>query len=729
MPDLSIVLGTFNRLQMLMDCVGSIRKAVGKLSYEIVITDGGSTDGTLKWLALQSDIKTIRHGELRGPVAAYNDAFHAALGEFVAYINDDLELKRDILEEAVILLRTNPDIGIISLPYRNPSGAVVRMPETSPNHEDRYPMASFGVLRKDTGDKAGWFPACMYHYHGDSALCLAVQEMGLRIEPLPCSGAACEHKRANNAVRGSGWIVPFAKERSLHDGFLLQAMWGGWKPGEHHAELDKKFLDEMYEYYGYAKDTIIIWQGARDAETLQNDYFGYNVVRRHGWNMVMALPEWSLKMGNIYRWIPPKLAITLRDFAKLDTFVETGTYKGWSSVWANANFKKVYTIEGWKEYYDRTSAIHQDKPNINFIFGDSRKQLPEILKMLDKPALLWLDAHYLGDSVKSGGTSGECPIMDELEAVNRCGIRHYIMIDDYHLFMGQLNQGSDKKQWPTAEQVFAKIREGFPDYYITQMEDVIMAVPPEAKAAVLGQKEAELIIVATSNLYVKVLPAFSYFFNKNWGDKVPVKVLRYDVRPPGLPGNFSNNSIGYQADYSWSGGIRAWVDIYAPEQFVFMLDDYLLTARVDLARFELAWELMLEDPRIVKIDLSGDVAKRPHMELIVNKLPDDKDNFIIADPDSLYQTSIQAAIWRRDFMLTYLNESESAWEFEKHGSARVIADRQAGKFTGLILGTETPVIQYVNAVGGEGRNPGQLDPKRVPGKMIKEMRRAGVLWG
>ena len=55
MIQLSIVLGTYNRFAHLKECVESVRKYVTR-TYEIVIADGGSTDGSREWMVDQEDI-------------------------------------------------------------------------------------------------------------------------------------------------------------------------------------------------------------------------------------------------------------------------------------------------------------------------------------------------------------------------------------------------------------------------------------------------------------------------------------------------------------------------------------------------------------------------------------------------------------------------------------------------------------------------------------------------
>ena len=67
----SVVLGTYNRLKFLRLTVQSIREELreASFSHEIIVIDGGSTDGTLEWLPKQRDILTIiqhNHGTWQG---------------------------------------------------------------------------------------------------------------------------------------------------------------------------------------------------------------------------------------------------------------------------------------------------------------------------------------------------------------------------------------------------------------------------------------------------------------------------------------------------------------------------------------------------------------------------------------------------------------------------------------------------------------------------------------
>src|SRR4051812_22400510 len=89
---LSLVSGTYNRLAPLRQMVESARRYLHRgLAYEIVIVDGGSTDGTQTWCRAQPDVRLIEHGALKGAIAAFCDGAFAARGKYVLLANDDVQ--------------------------------------------------------------------------------------------------------------------------------------------------------------------------------------------------------------------------------------------------------------------------------------------------------------------------------------------------------------------------------------------------------------------------------------------------------------------------------------------------------------------------------------------------------------------------------------------------------------------------------------------------------------
>lgn len=59
MYDLSVVMGSKNRKNLLKATINSIRTNGFNGNIEIIVVDGGSNDGTCDWLAKQTDVFTI----------------------------------------------------------------------------------------------------------------------------------------------------------------------------------------------------------------------------------------------------------------------------------------------------------------------------------------------------------------------------------------------------------------------------------------------------------------------------------------------------------------------------------------------------------------------------------------------------------------------------------------------------------------------------------------------
>jgi hypothetical protein len=103
-------------------------------------------------------------------------------------------------------------------------------------------------------------------------------------------------------------------------------------------------------------------------------------------------------------------------------FIETGTQTGSGVNCAlSSGFEEVYSIEIDKNFYDKAVETFKNNPNVHLFFGDSKTELPKILKLINEPATIWLDAH----------TTSYSPIIEELEAINNHHIKnHIILIDD-----------------------------------------------------------------------------------------------------------------------------------------------------------------------------------------------------------------------------------------------------------------------------------------------------------
>lgn len=199
-PLLSIVTGTVNRLAPLKRMIDSVRSQLPRgLSYEFIIVDGGSSDGTLQWCQEQSDIRLIKHGELRGAIRAFCDGAKAAQGDYVVLANDDVTFYRYGLLAAIRYLETIPTCGAVAFADNRESllrgngedYRVLGMGATTPDgQKTMVPYAQIGMFRRELGELAGWWGADdeimgqARVYGGDNYLSARLWEMGYSVDAV-----------------------------------------------------------------------------------------------------------------------------------------------------------------------------------------------------------------------------------------------------------------------------------------------------------------------------------------------------------------------------------------------------------------------------------------------------------------------------------------------------------------------------------------------------------------
>lgn len=154
----------------------------------------------------------------------------------------------------------------------------------------------------------------------------------------------------------------------------------------------------------------------------------------------------------------------------ITTLIETGTETGISALAASEVFDRVITVEYDDDLAARAIENSRRWPrNLEFVHGDSIKELPGIISGLDKkPALFWLDAHSIDN----------CPLMDELKAI---GPGHVILIDDARQIHWWYHWRSDPRlNWPEMPGIEAWASEN--NYAMAIHEhDVIVLTPKVAE--------------------------------------------------------------------------------------------------------------------------------------------------------------------------------------------------------------------------------------------------------
>ena len=159
---------------------------------------------------------------------------------------------------------------------------------------------------------------------------------------------------------------------------------------------------------------------------------------------------------------------------EVNTFVETGTYRGDTTAWAAEHFTNVYSIELGDTLYRRCVQRFANQKNVHLINGDSVTSLARLLPTIKERAFLWLDAHYSSRDTEKGHIS--VPLLEELLVIASHPINnHIILIDDYRLF-GWMN-ASGEEDWSavTEDKIKEILRSINPRYRLFGARDIYMA--------------------------------------------------------------------------------------------------------------------------------------------------------------------------------------------------------------------------------------------------------------
>ncbi|MEY2875673.1 MAG: hypothetical protein RLZZ373_3044 [Pseudomonadota bacterium] len=107
MPEVSIILPTYNRVDVIGRAVASIIQQTHR-DWELLVVDDGSTDHTVARLqGLDPRIRCIRQAN-QGVAAARNAGIAAAAGRYVAFMDSDDEWRPEFLALTTAFLRAHP---------------------------------------------------------------------------------------------------------------------------------------------------------------------------------------------------------------------------------------------------------------------------------------------------------------------------------------------------------------------------------------------------------------------------------------------------------------------------------------------------------------------------------------------------------------------------------------------------------------------------------------------
>lgn len=113
-PVLSIIVVNWNNRRLLEECLDSIRRQPPAGSYETIVVDNASTDGSVTAVRQKyPEVKVVANQQNLGFSKANNLGLKASQGEFILFLNNDAQVKPGSLDLMIDYLKRHPRVGAV----------------------------------------------------------------------------------------------------------------------------------------------------------------------------------------------------------------------------------------------------------------------------------------------------------------------------------------------------------------------------------------------------------------------------------------------------------------------------------------------------------------------------------------------------------------------------------------------------------------------------------------
>lgn len=218
-PLVSIIIVSYNTKDLLEACIASVEK-FADIDYELIVSDNGSTDGTVEMLRKNTKVVLIENNKNLGFAKGNNVAKGKASGKYILFLNPDTLFTNKCLSETIGYLSNNANIGALTCKVLLPSGKLDKdtrrsfptpfialthfsgldklFPKSqlfsrywygykSENeiHEIDSLQGAFFLVQKAILDNVGWFDEDYFMDGEDIDLCFKIKEAGYSIMYYP----------------------------------------------------------------------------------------------------------------------------------------------------------------------------------------------------------------------------------------------------------------------------------------------------------------------------------------------------------------------------------------------------------------------------------------------------------------------------------------------------------------------------------------------------------------
>lgn len=152
---LTVVVVNWNTKDLLRDCLRSVFEAEGSESYEVIVVDNASQDGSAEMVGAEfPQARLVREESNVGFAVANNDAIRLSDAEFILLLNSDTLVPEKSLADMVGYMKEHPAVGVLGCKILNPDGS----PQDSSGHFPSMTAVTFTKLNRALGGRLSFLP-------------------------------------------------------------------------------------------------------------------------------------------------------------------------------------------------------------------------------------------------------------------------------------------------------------------------------------------------------------------------------------------------------------------------------------------------------------------------------------------------------------------------------------------------------------------------------------------
>lgn len=221
-PKISIIILNYNTEKLTRDCLNSLKKIEKEASFEVIVADNGSTDGSVEMIKREfPSVKIVENNANLGFAAGNNRARKFARGKYVLFLNTDTIVYPNAIKQTASYLDAHKDVGAITCkvvlangqldkdtrrsfptPWVSFTHLVLHLDKIFPHSKlfSRYwygylpenneaevdvIQGAFFLSPKNLLDRVGWFDEDYYLDGEDIDLCWKIRSLGYKIIYYP----------------------------------------------------------------------------------------------------------------------------------------------------------------------------------------------------------------------------------------------------------------------------------------------------------------------------------------------------------------------------------------------------------------------------------------------------------------------------------------------------------------------------------------------------------------